>query len=559
MASTHRALDRTIRTLPVALVVTLVLLAGACSSASDGSQADGAAVTVGTTTSAELPAGPPEPGGALAYGIAADTNSLTPHVGQWAGSAWIVANAIYEPLAARGIDGTVGPYLAESITSDARFTEWTIRLRPGISFHDGAALDAEAVVANLDFARQSAAGAALAPIESVTAVDPLTVRVDMGQPWSTFPSSLASTAGYMASPAMYDAADPATAEPVGTGPFALRSRQPGVEVVVERNAGYWQAGLPHLDQIHFAVIPDDTTRANAMRTGDLDAMEITSPLVLAEYLEAADTGEVQVLTNAGQESNELVLALNTATAPFDDVLARQVLAAAIDQEELARTLTGGLWPAAWGPFEPDSPAYRSPDEVGYVPADPARAQELADRYADEHGRPLSFTLQVAANQRNGELAQLVDEQLGRYGVEVEIEQVDQVVSIASVLGGGYQAATFVMFSAPSLDSAYPFIATPPTPSGISLNHTRLDDPAIAEAMDAARTTGDPASQREHHAVVQQRMVENLDRIFLYHQRTADAFSDRVHGFTTATFPGTDERAFSLDIAYPFFTDLWVER
>jgi peptide/nickel transport system substrate-binding protein len=191
--------------------------------------------------------------------------------------------------------------------------------------------------------------------------------------------------------------------------------------------------------------------------------------------------------------------------------------------------------------------------------DPARAQELADRYVEEHGEPLSFVFTVNADAQGAELGQFVEQQLGAYGITVEVQQVEQVKSIADVLTGDYEAGFFAMINAPTLDSGYAFIATEPTAEGISRNHTRLDDPEIRRAMDAARTTGDVEERIDEYRIVQQQMAENLDRIFLYHVRSADAFTNQIHGFTATTFPGTSERAFAPDITYPFFTDMWVEQ
>jgi ABC-type transport system substrate-binding protein len=546
------------RAFGVVLVLAVVLMS-ACATDPESST-DGPGLTVGTTPTSELAAGPPQSGGSLSYGIASETNSLTPGVGQWASSAIIVANAIYEPLAARRIDGTVQPYLAEAITANAEFTEWTIRTRPGVSFHDGTPFDALAVAANLEFTRSSAlAGAALKPITSVSAVDATTVRVTMSKPWSTFPNAMAGPSGYMAAPSMYATPNPAAADPVGTGPFVFRSREINANVIVDKNPAYWQAGEPLLDSITFKIISDDKTRADAMRAGDVDAIEINTPQLLIDYLAESDAGRAQVLTNAGRETNEFVVALNTSAAPFDDLLARQVLAAGINQDELAAVLTDGVWPPAWGNFEPDSPFFISPEEAGYPLADPMRAHALADQYRQEHGQPLTFTFTVNADAISTRLGQVVEQQLRPFGVVVEVKQVEQVKSITDVLSGDYQAGFFAMFSSPTLDTGYNFIATEPSPTGISTNYTRLFDPEITAAMDAARATDDRQAQVDQYEIVQRRMAANLDRIFLYHVRSADAFTNEVHGFTAATFPGSSERAVALDITYPFFTDIWVQR
>ena len=212
----------------LAAALAAVALVSACSSSASDTGAGGSAVTVGTALSSERPAGTPVPGGSLTFGISAETNSLNPYFGQWAASAYIEGNAIYEPLVALTTDGTAKPYLAESITSNPDFTEWTIGLRPGVTFHDGEKLDAAAVKGNLDYSRQSAlTGAILAPITSIIAVDDTTLTVAMTSPWSTFPLTLTAQVGYMAAPAMLRSADPATADPIGTGPFVFVSATGG--------------------------------------------------------------------------------------------------------------------------------------------------------------------------------------------------------------------------------------------------------------------------------------------------------------------------------------------
>src|SRR3954447_16441052 len=161
MSSRSSVRPRAAITQLAALAVATALLA-ACSGGSAATGSTGN--TVGTTPSSETPAGPPTPGGSLSYGIATDTNSLNPYVGQWSGSTYLVANAIYEPLAAIGLDGQARPYLADAISPSSDFTQWTIHLRPNVTFQDGEKLDAAALVSNLQAAQKSPlVSAALAP------------------------------------------------------------------------------------------------------------------------------------------------------------------------------------------------------------------------------------------------------------------------------------------------------------------------------------------------------------------------------------------------------------
>jgi len=543
-----------------ALAIATALLASCSGGSTAGTSGGAAGDTVGTTLTSEQPAGPPTSGGSLTYGIATDTNSLNPYVGQWSGSTYIVANAFYEPLAALGTDGQARPYLAEAITPSPDFKQWTIHLRPDVTFSNGEKLNADALITNLHAGQKSALiSAALAPVSSVTATDDLTVVVAMSTPWSTFDQLLTSQAGYMAAPALLAASDAATADPIGTGPFVFQSRVQDSFVKVAKNSRYWQAGKPYLDGITFKVLPDDSSRSSAMDTGDLDAMEINTSTVLSKYLDKSKNGEIQLLTNAGFESNEFVIALNTTSAPFDDLTARQALAYAIDQEQISKTVYNGVWPAAWGNFEEGSPYFISKQEAGYPDPDPQKAKELADQYRQKHGGPITFRLLLGSDTESALLGQFIQQELQPAGIDVQVQQTDTTTSIGKILTGDYQAGFFAMWSVPTLDKGYFFVASKPSQSGISLNYTRMDDPAITKAMDDARSTAERNQQIADYDIVQKQMATNLDRIFLYHGRNASAFDKRVHGFTTATFPGMTDRAFAPDVTISFYTAMWVSR
>lgn len=541
-----------------AAALSVALLAAGCGSSEPEQVADSDSLGgVDAPPSVEADAGEPIPGGLLTYGLNAETSSLHPYVGQWNGSAYTMANAIYDPLAAVGADGTVRPYLAESITSNDEFTEWTITLRDGVTFHNGEPLDAEAVVMNINASRESALiGAGFVTMTDVKAVDEKTVLATFSEPWSTFAGALTLQPGYMAAPAMLADPEPGTAEPIGTGPFMFEERIPGDETKVKKNPDYWQEGLPYLDNIEFKIVADSTSRGTALTTGDLSAIEVFDSSLLKTMVEEEAAGDVQLFTNAGAEADESVIALNTSKAPFDDPVARQALAYAIDQEKIAEQAYEGMYPAAWGNFEEDSPFYISREEAGYPAPDVAKARELATQYQQENGAPLSFTFLAGSDPTLLSIAQYLQQTLGEAGIEMTIEAGESASIITRVITGDYEASTFGMWSAPNLDKGYPFVATDPVAEGISLNYTKLVDPELMAAMDEARATDDVELQKEAWAKAQKRMAANLDRIFIVHPRQAIAANPEYHGFTMATFPGTDERAFNPTMVNPFLAAVW---
>jgi peptide/nickel transport system substrate-binding protein len=509
----------------------------------------------------EKDAGSPRSGGALSVGLTAETNTWNPYQGQWANSSYIVANAIFDPLAAVDAQGAMQGYLAKSFTPNADFTKWTIALRPDVRFHNNEKLDADAVKANLEFGRKSGLTAqAFVPITSVDVVDPLSLTVSMNKPWSTFPIVLSGQPGYMAAPAML--ADPnGGSKPIGTGPFVFQEWTRDSKLQVRKNDTYWRAGLPHVDAITFSVLPDAQSRTQSLASQSSNVIESSTPQQLLDLQGRASSGDVQMVTNVGKDSDETIVALNTAKEPFNDPIARQAIQLGLDQDELAATSYNNAYPAAYGPYAPGSPFYVTPAEAGYPAHNVDKAKELVAQYEKAHGKPLAFTALVPPDPSYASIAQALQAQAQAAGMTVDLQTVEQAKLITTVLTGDYQASGFLLFSTPTLDRAYPFVATKSNPApALSLNFTRNDNPRITAAMDAARATVDQAEQIRQYAIVQREMAKDADRIFLVHAVGGIAYATDVHGVPATTFPDSATPALAGNgIVTPFLTAAWVSQ
>lgn len=540
--------------LSLAVAVVLVV-AAACSGADTGATGGSGSIApnIGTT-----PANP-TPGGSLVFGLAAETTGWSPYQGQWGASAFIVANAVFDPLVAFDGDGAAHPYLAQSLTPNADFTVWDIGLRPGVTFHDGERLDATAVVTNLTAARSSGlTGAAFQNVSAVEATDDLHVRVTMQKPFSTFPLLLAGQAGYMAAPAQL--ADPATSQthPIGTGPFVFSSWVPDVKLEVVKNPNYWRQGLPRLDSIEFRVLPDSQSRDTTMRAGGLDVMETAEPQTMLSAQARAQQGEGQFYSDVDHETDETVIGLNTARPPFDDPVARQAVAYAIDQAQLSDITSGGALPPAWGPLAPSSPAYLSPQESGAPTSDPDRARQLALEYQSVHGQPLEFPVMLPADPALSNSGQLLQQQLATVGIKADLQLVEQSAMASKVLTSDYQASAFVLFSSPTLDRSYSWIASRPPESGLSLNFTRYYDPELTAALDASRATGDGAARDDDYRTVQRRMAADVQMVFLARRVRAVASDNQTFGLLDTTFPEGGGPAYAGLYSTPFTAAAWIQ-
>ena len=323
------------------VIAVLGIVLAACGGGSDSGGTDG---TDGETTSDVTIAasGSPQAGGSLTYGLEAESDGFNPTVNRWAISGMMVANAVFDPLAAYDADGKAQPYLAKSFTPSADFKTWTIELRSGITFTNGEPLDGAAVKKDMDALRASALiGIAAANINgtSVDPADPMKVIVTMTDPWAAFPTILTGQAGMVAAPAQLDATgEAASRQPIGTGPFVQKEWVPDNRWVGTKNPNYWRtdasgAQLPYLDSVTFKPIVDTQNRTNALISGDVQMIHTTDWASIDQIETAADDGKVQVVLDP-TESEETFFILNTSKAPLDDVRVRQALALCTDTSQI---------------------------------------------------------------------------------------------------------------------------------------------------------------------------------------------------------------------------------
>ncbi len=302
----------------IAALLVVTLLAAACSGSGDETNTSGPDDTAGTTDLTRATPSPIQTGGVLRYALNAETSSgWDPANSQWGGGGTTVSRAVFDRIAELDDEGRPQPNLAESITPNADFTEWTIVLRPDITFHNGEPLNAEAVKLNLDRARTSVLlGAVLtAYMGEVVVTDDLTVVVNTLKPWSTFPYSMTTQTGTIAAPEQLNSDAPAQ-DPIGTGPFVFEEWIPDNRLTVTRNDNYWQSDadgnqLPYLDGIEFTVIGDQSSRGASLDSGSIDAMNTFEPQILERYIPLAEDGTVQLISNEDSVDQTQFIGLNT--------------------------------------------------------------------------------------------------------------------------------------------------------------------------------------------------------------------------------------------------------
>jgi ABC-type transport system substrate-binding protein len=273
----------------------------------------------------------------LVVGTLADPVSLDPHRATDLVSAAVIAN-VCEPLVRYRADGTraEGVLATAWATVDAR--TWTFTLRPSVRFHDGAPLDAAAVVANLEDLRKERAFAGRAQVAG-----PAVVAVTLDRPNAALLATLSQPFFCMQSPRELRARQAGRLS--GTGPFRLGAVRGGqVELLAARD--HW-GGPPRLQRVVFRRLPGEEALVKALLAGEVD---VTS--ALGQHRLAALRGRDDVALDAQTGLNIAFLSLNNDRKPFTDGRVRQAIARAIDRRALVRDVLGGHGEPARNPLPP---------------------------------------------------------------------------------------------------------------------------------------------------------------------------------------------------------------
>lgn len=486
----------------------------------------------------------PQSGGVLRVGLYGDGTGFNTNAAISPGSIRVI-NALSDNLVAYDEQGNPAPMLAESVEPSDDLMTWTITLRPGVTFHDGEPVDAEAVKANLDAFRASpAVGYGMSLVTEITAVDELTVEVAMSAPWVAFDVYLSGQPGWMVSPSTIGTNETF----VGTGPFVLESWTPGDSARVVRNENYWRDDLPYLDAIEFKFIPDGTVRRQALEGDDLDLYVSPNDFDIVDFLE---DDSVDVWIGEGT-SNESVFVVNTTAPPMDDVRVRRALAHAIDRQLIIDVTRSGLTQPADGPINPNSKWYA---ENEYPDYNPDEAQRLVDEYEAENG-PIEIVLKGEGTPTSQELRDLAVSFWQDVGIDVTQEEIGLGTSVSTVIGDDFQIIAWTQFNSNDPDGEFSFFR-----SGGPLNWSNLVSERIDNAFDTGRATADFDERYAAYAEWQQALGDEIPMIWIDHLNGVEAVASdpTVHNVAERTLPDGTPGIALLAGSFFSYEDVWMEQ
>lgn len=457
-------------------------------------------------------------GGEITVGLDFEPDNLDPHVTPYAVSHSVMMN-IFDPLVWRDKEGAFQPGLAESWEVSEDGKEFTFHLKDGVTFHDGTPFDAEAVKFNLDRianpeTQSGFASTLLGPYDHTEVVDPLTAKVVFS----------AAAPGFLdgASQAFLGMVSPAAVEkfgadfgrnPVGTGFMRFVEWAQQDHISLERNPDYnWappmfaHSGPANLERISFRFFSEGATRLAALQAGDADVIDnlLNSDLEIVE----ADTN-YQVL-RAEALGLPIVILLNTAAAPTDDLAVRQALNYALDRQQMVDIAMFGASQPAHGPLAPRTPFYSAEVESTY-PFDLAQAAAALDAAGwtmgangirEKDGQPLAIKWSVTP--WDAPWAELAQAQMSQIGADIQITQTADAAALEAMSANETNLYSTAWASSDPVVLSTVFHSRN-IDGGSAL--TKYADPELDALLETGEESIDEAARAEAYAGVQKLIMD----------------------------------------------------
>lgn len=545
------------RTALGAVALTAALVLAACGGSGSSSSSDG-------PSDGEADAGAPTPGGKVVYGLEAETSSgwCLPEA-SLAISGIQVARAIYDTLTVPDENADYVPYLAESLEPNADYTVWTMKLRDGVTFHDGTPLDATVVKNNLDAYRGDYPGRSalllafvFQNISDVQVVDPSTLTITTATPWPALPAALYGSGriGIMAQ-AQLDDPDNCDKDLIGTGPFKMKDWVVDQEFTAVKNEDYWAKDadgnqLPYLDSIEFRPIADGNARVNGILSGELDITHIGQATDIETVRDEAENSDLNVIESPeyGEVGYQM---LNVSKAPFDNKVARQAVQAAVDMETYNQTINLGILTNANGPFAPGEVGYEK--DTGWTGYDESKAKDLVAQYESETGGPLEFTLLSTPDPGTVKSVQLLQQMFIEAGMKVDLRQVEQATLIDEAIAGNFQMMDWRNHPGGNPDGQYDWWK-----GGSVVNFSKINDPELDRLLDAGRASADPAERQQIYGQVSERFASEVYNLWMQWTLWTVVSQGNVHGVFGPPLPNGAKPFEGLATGHSV-AGLWVEQ
>jgi len=437
----------------------------------------------------------------IIYASDSTTKTLDPHntSDTYSGA---IERAICQGLLGFDKDMNIIPLLAESYTYNDSATEFTFKLRKGITFQDGAPFNANAVKVNVDrlMTGKYVRSSLMDPVKELKIIDDYTVKFILKRPFGAFLNTMAHPGTLMLSPAAIQKyGDDIGSHPVGTGPFAFGEWVSGSYVLILKNPKYWR-GTVKVDSIKFVPIMENGSRVSMLRAGQAQYI-YPMPAELLKLVEK--DASIDVIKKPSIVERYLIF--NTKSKELSDERVRQAINYALDKKAIISIAFGGAATEADSIFQSALPFFK---KEGPWPYDVAKAKELMKAAGYPNGFKVVFLTPNSSTRLRA--SQMVQQQLKAIGITGEIQSMD-VASFYDLLAkkklesvGDQPFIAFGGWSSSTGDADWairPLLTTDAFPPSMS-NYGFFEDSTVDSLVKAGLTSADAKVRGTAYAQLQ---------------------------------------------------------
>ncbi|GAA2190289.1 MULTISPECIES: TIGR04028 family ABC transporter substrate-binding protein [Leucobacter] len=527
----------------IAWIATMAVAAMAltgCSANAGGGSGDGAA----------------QEGGTLTYLEPQTWNTLYPPAAGFYPNGGVVNQVTDRLLYQNPETLELEPWIASELPEvNADATEYTFKLREGVTYSDGTPLDAENVVKNFDLYGKGDTDRALSISEAINnydhgeAIDEYTVKFFFTAPSPGFAQATSTINSGLLANASLDRTNeefgPGNAtEIIGSGPFVISDEQIGKQTDLAVREDYdWapesreHEGRAHLDAVNIIVAGESSVRVGTVTSGQAQiARSIPAPD------EAQFAGDNLALVHAATNGVNNSLSFRFAHAPLTDIKVRQAIIAGIDREAIVSTLFTENYPLATGILAETALGYTDTSE--FYEYDPAKAEQLLDEAGwapgsdgirEKDGERLSITFNEALPQpRSKEVVTLIQEQLAELGIEVELFPGDQAAQDEARLDADTIQVYHSMVGRADYDVLKSQIYSTNRNANLNLDTESgtIHDPELDAALAEIASVPTAEERAAASAKAQQRIAEQAYVLPLFEEPQVFGLQASVQGFAT---------------------------
>jgi len=462
----------------------------------------------------------------LRIGLAEDPDVLDPTLARtFVGR--IVFAGLCDKLVDIDKDLKIIPQLATSWEWSKDQKSLTMKIRQGVTFHDGEKLDAAAVKFNIERHKTmqgSNRRGELEPVTGVDVVDPYTVRLNLAAPFAPLLAQLADRSGMMVSPKAAQAAgEKFSAHPVCAGPFKFVDRIAQGKISLERFPNYWNKGAIHFDKVTYEPVVDPTARLASLKSGQLDFIERVNPSDMpalkgdpkVKAAKIVEIGYQGITINIGKSEE------SQKTALGKDPRVREAFELSLDRDAIVQVAMDGEAVAGNQWVAPTNTWYAKSEPI------PKRDVNRAKALLREAGvtNP-SFTLLTPTTADAQRVAQVVQSMAKEAGFDVKIQLTEFATTLNLADKGQYEAFVLAWSGRADPDgNIYSHLV-----SKQPLNYAGYANADFDRAITESRETNDAAQRAK--LFEQAAKMEHRDRpiVYLYHRQWLWAHTNRLQGF-----------------------------